>query len=177
MLRKKRRGPEGSEKSSEGSKSDPEAEADSETSQSEPDEEGGEQAESTKREPPACDDLGPSRRSSGKSKATEPESEEEPREEPEEPKPKAPRRKILIKDEKERGKVARTNADRQSDGEGEGEERTTSSEAQRSPYSGPVSRAKRAPSSLTGAERQLYYVMQDHQTIADDREIRRLFKK
>ena len=57
-------------------------------------------------------------------------------------------------------------------------EEDDSSDTQRSPYSGPAPKNKsKAPSGLKGIEKKIYFVIQDHATLADDKEIKAAFAK
>ena len=48
----------------------------------------------------------------------------------------------------------------------------------RSPLSGPTPKNRnKAPSGLDGVEKKLYYVIQDHSTVKDDKLIKKIFNK
>ena len=60
----------------------------------------------------------------------------------------------------------------------EEEDSADSADSERSPYSDPSPKNKRkAPSGLSGIEKKIYFVIQDHSTLADDKDIKDVFSK
>lgn len=169
VSKKKRKSTEVEEQATSKTSSDPEPSAEAEPSKSST-EEGASQPEFAKPDKEtATEDEKASKRSSGP--ATAPEATSEEPEEEEEQVTKVSKKAS----EKETQETTTSKVDPSEEATSEDDD--ASSDSARSPYSGPAPRNKKAPSGLKGVEKKLYFVAQEHSTLADDHEIKRIFDK